>query len=430
MDSKAQSSESNTEVRPEPPSPDEKLSDSQSFPDGGLQAWLVVLGAFFGLFVSFGWTNCVGVFQEYYEVHQLASLSPSTVSWIPAVSMFTIFFAGPFVGQLFDHFGPRILLLLGATVHVFGIMMASISSEYYQFLLSQSICSPIGAAMILYPSFSCITTWFQRKRALAMGIATSGSSLGGVLMPIMVNRLIPTIGFGWTMRACAFLMLGLLIIANLTVRSRLRPQPKSFGIGAFFTAFKDPPFLLLALAAFFYSMGMFIPITFMVTYGRSRGMSTELAGYLVSMFNVASGVGRILPGYVADRVGNYNVSLCAALLSRILVFGVWLPGHSHSTTIVFASLFGFSTGTYTAVSPALVAQISDIREIGLRSGAMYASMSVAALTGSPIGGALITAAGGSYWKLQVFTGVMIAVGSAFYGASKLYLAKGKLWTKV
>ncbi|KAL6799319.1 major facilitator superfamily domain-containing protein [Trichoderma sp. SZMC 28013] len=430
MDSKGLASEYSMEVRQEPPNPDEKSSDAQSFPDGGLQAWLVVLGAFFGLFVSFGWTNCVGVFQEYYETHQLASLSPSTVSWIPALSMFTIFIAGPFVGQLFDHFGPRFLLLLGSTVHIFGLMMASISSRYYQFILSQSICSPIGAAMVLYPSFSCITTWFLKKRALAMGIAASGSSMGGVVMPIMVNRLIPNIGFGWTMRTCAFLMLGLLIITNLTVRSRLRPQPKNFGVASFFAAFKDPPFLLLAMAGFFYSMGMFIPITFLVTYGRSVGMSPELAGYLVSMFNGASGIGRILPGYIADKVGNFNVSLFAACLSTILVFGVWLPGHSHATTIVFASLFGLSTGTYTAMSPALVAQISDIREIGLRSGAMYAFMSIAALTGSPIGGALITASGGSYWKLQVFTGVMLAVGSAFYGASKLYLAKGKVWTKV
>lgn len=91
----------------------EKNSDSESFPDGGLRAWLVVLGAFFGLFVSFGWTNCatstsyhgittvlfmltltgVGVFQEYYETHQLASLSPGTVSWIPSLTIFTVFIA-------------------------------------------------------------------------------------------------------------------------------------------------------------------------------------------------------------------------------------------------------------------------------------------------------------------------------------------------
>ena len=110
MDTKGYASESSKVIRQEPPSPEEKSSDAQSFPDGGLQAWLVVLGAFFGLFVSFGWTNCtlhaiiaiitqliilkgVGVFQEYYETHQLASFSPSTVSWIPALSMFTIFIA-------------------------------------------------------------------------------------------------------------------------------------------------------------------------------------------------------------------------------------------------------------------------------------------------------------------------------------------------
>lgn len=59
MDSKGLASESLMEVRQEPPNTDEKPNDAQSFPDGGLQAWLVVLGAFFGLFISFGWTNCM-----------------------------------------------------------------------------------------------------------------------------------------------------------------------------------------------------------------------------------------------------------------------------------------------------------------------------------------------------------------------------------
>lgn len=112
--------------------------------------------------------------------------------------------------------------------------------------------------MVLYPSFSSTTTWFQKKRALAMGIIASGSSMGGVVLPIMVNRLIPTIGFGWTMRICAFLMLGLLVITNLTVRSRLRPQPKNYDSGALIIHSRILLFLLTALAGLFYSMGMFI----------------------------------------------------------------------------------------------------------------------------------------------------------------------------
>ena len=165
--------------------------------------------------------------------------------------------------------------------------MASLSSQIYQFILSQAICSPIGASMVLYSSFNCVTTWFLKRRALAMGITASGSSLGGVLFPILVDRLIPNIGFAWTMRTCAFVMLALLSVTNFTVRSRLPPRPKNVELSAFLQPLADPPFLLTALAAFFYSMGMFIPITFLVTYGEHVGMSSKLAGYLVSIFNGA-----------------------------------------------------------------------------------------------------------------------------------------------
>lgn len=165
--------------------------------------------------------------------------------------------------------------------------MASLSSQLYQFILSQAICSPIGASMVLYSSFNCVTTWFLKRRALAMGITASGSSLGGVLFPILVGRLIPNIGFAWTMRTCAFVMLALLSITNFTVRSRLPPRPKNVELSAFLLPLVDPPFLLTALGGFFYSMGMFILITFLVTYGEYVGMSSKLAGYLVSIFNGA-----------------------------------------------------------------------------------------------------------------------------------------------
>jgi hypothetical protein len=72
--------------------------------------------------------------------------------------VFFMLFGGAFVGKIFDDYGPRSLLLGGTFLHVFGLMMTSISKKYYQILLSQAICSAIGASMVFYPAFTCVSS--------------------------------------------------------------------------------------------------------------------------------------------------------------------------------------------------------------------------------------------------------------------------------
>jgi hypothetical protein len=131
-------------------------------------------------------------------------------------------------------------------------------------------------------------TWFLRHRALAFGIMVSGSSIGGVVLPIMVQHLIPKIGFGWTMRAVGFMFLGLLIIANLTIKSRLPPARRPFNFMELVSPFMEKPFLLLALAAFFTYIGGFLPFNFLILQGEASGMSPYLASYLVPILNGVS----------------------------------------------------------------------------------------------------------------------------------------------
>ncbi|TVY90535.1 Fujikurins efflux protein [Lachnellula willkommii] len=126
-----------TALKKEPtgPNPDD-------FPDGGFQAWLVVVGGFCAVFCGFGWINCIGVFQNYYERNQLQHYSSSTIAWIPSTQSFMLFFPGFLAGKMTDELGPRIPVLLGSFLHVFGIMMTSISKEYYQIFLAQSPVVP------------------------------------------------------------------------------------------------------------------------------------------------------------------------------------------------------------------------------------------------------------------------------------------------
>lgn len=79
-----------------------------------------------------------------------------------------------------------------------------------------------------------------------------------------------------------------------------------------------------------------------------------------------------------------------------------------------------------SLAPALVAQISDVRQIGLRTGTLFATISIAALVGNPIGGQLITAEHGSYRHLQIFAGVMLFAGSCIFAAARVSLQGFKL----
>lgn len=400
-------------------------------PDGGFRAWAAVAGGFCCLFVSFGWINCIGVFQDYYQTHQLQDLSSSTVSWIPSVETFVMFIGGPFYGRAFDSYGPRALLLGGSFFHVLGLMMTSICNKYYQFILAQSICSALGASATFFASTTAISTWFHHRRALALGISASGSGLGGVIFPIMVDRLVPLVGFGWAMRICAFLILFLLAIANLTVTSRLKHTPRRVRIMDFIDPLKDTAFALTVTGGFLFFWGMFLPFTFLILQAKRTGVSGTLIPYLVPILNAGSFIGRSLPGYIGDLIGRFNAIIVVSYFSGILILGLWIPSNSAATAVAFSALIGFSTGAFIALTPAVVAQISEIRQIGVRMGTFFAICSAAALTGNPIGAAFIPNADTSpFWKLQVFSGVVILAGSTFFLFARIYIAGFSLFKKV
>ena len=326
--------------------------------------------------------------------------------------------------------------------------------QYYQFILAQGICSPIGASAIFYPAMSTVSTWFFRHRALAFGVMASGSSLGGVIFPILVQRLIPRIGFPWAMRVAAFLILGCLVVANLTVKSRLPPNPKPFVLKDFVRPLRELPYTLIVTASFFFFFGIFIPFDYIILQAQAAGMSANLASYLLAILNAASIIGiypyltssnihllakltwlitdagRILPGHLADRYGRFNIMIIMSYFSGIIVLALWLPARANAPIIIFAALYGFGSGAFVSMAPALIAQVSDIREIGIRSGTMFAIISVAALVGNPIGGALIANQGGGFSHIEIFCGIFLLVGSTLFVAARWSVAGWGLKKKV
>lgn len=139
------SSSPNAFVRPPPtptdvPIPGEKTgpqdqADGHTFPEGGLRAWLVVLGSFSGMTASFGILNSAGTFQAYLSTHQLVHESPSAVGWIFSLYAFLTFFCGVQIGPVFDARGPRWLVFAGTVCLVGGMMGVAESTSKCWLLL-------------------------------------------------------------------------------------------------------------------------------------------------------------------------------------------------------------------------------------------------------------------------------------------------------
>ncbi|KAJ0414074.1 MFS general substrate transporter [Aspergillus carlsbadensis] len=384
--------------------------DPSDFPDGGLKAWSVVAGGWCCLFCSYGWINVIGLFQTYYQEDLLRSYSPSAISWITSVETGMMYLSTPIYGKIYDNHGPRPLVIWGTCAHVFGLMMASLGREYYQIFLAQSICSALGAAALFSAGTGPIGSWFFRNRALAFGIVASGSSLSGCLIPIVVTRLLPRIGFPWTMRICAFIFLVLLCIPLVVLEPRLRPKPQPWEFRAFLRPLNEPAFLATTLGLAVFAWGMFIPFNFIVLEAQSHGMSSSLANYLIAILNAVSIFGRIVPGWLGDRIGRFNIAIACTGLSAVLALALWIPASTNALSITFAALFGFSSGTFVSITPALIQQLSAVHNVGIRIGSCFAIMSLATFTGNPIAGALIEHDGGEYLYAKIFSGVAMAVG--------------------
>ncbi|KAI1361516.1 monocarboxylate permease-like protein [Xylaria arbuscula] len=407
-----------TEVSTQPAAPPGINPDD--FPDGGLEAWLVVVGGSLILFCSFGIVNCSGVFVEYYVNGPLSDYSSSDITWITSLQAFLVTGSNLVMGRLFDSYGTRWLLPIGTVIYSFGLMVLSLSTKYYQIVLSQGIVSGIGAACVFNCASNSTITWFYKYRAAALGIVVAGSSLGGIVLPILMSQLIPKIGFPWTVRILGFIVLLFCGMASFTVKSRLPPQPKPFHIAELIAPFKEVRFALVLIGAFFFFWGLYLPFNYLNIQAQQQGVTPSLIPYILPIVNAVSIPGRIIPGILADRVGRFNMMIIIATLSGVVTLALWVPGNTTATTLAFGAVYGFTSGAFISLAPAVIAQISDIRQIGTRSGVLLFVASLGALTGSPIGGAIVSAQHGEYLGLKLFTGIAILLAAVFLVFARAY----------
>lgn len=314
--------------------------------------------------------------------------------------------------------------------------MTSLCKEYWQFILAQGFGLGISFGIVFSLSVAVPAQWFSRRRATAFGILATGSSMGGVIFPIMTTRLLPRIGFGWTMRIIGFIGIALLVFSWFTLRTRLPPSIDVKAVGwknvKFFdpAAFRIPAFSFFTLGSALVLFGLYTPFTYIDIWTSRRNL--PIPGYYLSILNAASIFGRVIPGILADKFGRMNLLLPMLWVSAVLIF-IFPLCDSLGPLVVFSILFGFSTGAYVSLIPASVAQLGPTATYGTRLGMMFMCMAVGGLVGTPISGAILGEGeqDSDWWKTMGYAGAVVAAGCVCITvARQLALKSWKPWGKI
>ncbi|GBE78966.1 Aspyridones efflux protein [Sparassis crispa] len=388
-----------------------------TFPDGGIRAWSNIAGCFLLSFTSYGQLNAFGVFQTYYSQTLLHGHSVSTIAWIGSTQLTISYVAGCILGRMFDIYGSRVLLVSGCLLSTFSLMMTSLATKYYQILLAQGFGLGIGIALQFYPILAVPSHWFCANRAAAIGIVIAGSSLSGIIYPIMLSRLFVSVGFPWAVRIVAFMNFGCQVLAIPFVKERFPPR---LGIPLVdWQAFRETTFLLHALGGFFVAFALYTPYWYIELFSLQKGVGANLSFYMIAIMNAAGLVGRVVTGYAADKYGRFNTLAPVTLLGGISVLAIWATSWHTAEIVVFVLIFGFTSASYSSLASTATAQVtSDPSRIGARTGMFMTAMSPGILTGPSIAGAIVDASNGGYLGLQIFVGVFLVAGAALALAAR------------
>ena len=295
-------------------------------------------------------------------------------------------------GWIVDRFGPRRLMLAGILMAggaLIGLGAVSALWMFYLFYFFNALGYVCGGPL---PNQVLLSQWFDKTRGKAMGIAYLGIGIGGALVPLLANHL--TERFGWRGSLQALGVLIILIAFPLAyfvkearssnargepVEPRARPSTSS-GRAMIGDVLTQPAFYLLALGSMCsiaavgganQHLKLFLSL--------DRGYSQADAAGIISLVLAVSIAGRLLMGWLADRVPRKNVML----LIYLLVAGsipLLVAGGSRTTMYVFAIVFGLGLGGEYMIIPLMAGELFGVQVLGRVMGIVLTADGVAEAT--------------------------------------------------
>ncbi len=310
------------------------------------------------------------------------SAAITVVSW-------TAMFVSLALGFMVDRLGVRPVML--PSIVLLGLTVASmyfLTGSLWHFYATYFLIAVLGAGTSILVFSKLVLNWFDRKRGLALGISIAGVGVGQAIVPLVATHLI--VNFGWRL---AFVALGLLVIvlSGGVILLLIRESPDEMGLhkdGALpvdaasssshiisgYTvkqAAATRPFWLMLFSFFLVGFCIHGAAVHLMPLLQDRGIPATRAAQILSALGFAVIFGRILGGYLMDRVFAPYVGI-AFMLGPVIGLAMLALGASGGWALAAAILLGLAIGAEFDILGYFTSRYAGLKAYGMVYGIMLA----------------------------------------------------------
>jgi len=382
--------------------------------------WRVVGGSFLSqAFVVGFFTYAVSFLTQ--PVQESFDVSVEMVMYSLTFGTFLGLFAMPVVGALLDKLSVRLLFATGIVLFALGLWLLAQSTTIVQYIvifgITMALVNALAGSMI---ASAVVSRWFTENRGKALGVAATGTSVGGMSIPGLITFWLPDYGWRGTLENLAIvLMIGVLPIVVWSIRSwpaELGFQESSAvgeggaGADAAHLGLKDilrnPNFWWLGT-----SLGLLFStytaiLSNFTPYAVQLGHSDETAFSLIMIIAVCGLLGKLIFGLAADMLG-HKLALWTAQLLLGAGFVLLAMEPSYFLIVVACISLGLAAGGMLPVWGALIAQIFGLQSYGRAFGLMGPIITIFVMLGFPLVGRLYDVTGSFSLGLWISSALLV-----------------------
>jgi MFS family permease len=305
--------------------------------------------------------------------------------------------AAPVCGLLLDRYGP--LRVVVPCLAFCGLGIASLSALTASPVHAYALFTALGLAVIGTSPLAysrAVSTWFDRRRGLALGIVIGGGAAASITHPPAIDALINLVG--WR-RACVLLGALVLGVGLPTVIGFVRERAASLaashpevGGAKVPEALRSWIFWILIVVVAGAAIAFNAVVVHLVALLTDRGVSSGRAAMALSAMGGAGLVGRLLTGWLMDHL---RATWVSAGLLAIAALGLFLLADASTLAVALlaAALIGFGMGGELDVSPFLLSRYFGLRSMSTLYGFVWTTSGVGAAIGSIVMGRAYDATG-------------------------------------